>query len=85
MDDLFLTISDDRDATVFVQRKLDDSESLDCDVYAAAYAETIGSELHIADGKIFLGCADFTVEIAEVPQSAVCWQALSYILKSGDE
>jgi hypothetical protein len=83
---LTLTISDDQSGEVYLQRKLDDSETLDCDFFAAAYAETMGVELAPKTGHVPLGCGHFTVEIAEQPQTAVCWSSRSYFIKSdGDD
>ncbi len=73
-----LTITDDQSGTILEQRPLGDDETMTCDDYALAFMDKHRFESSIDNGYVPLGCGDFSVEIAEVPQSAVCWESKSY-------
>ncbi len=78
---MYLTITEDGTGEILEQRKLGDEEHLDPDKYAAAYAEEREQEIDDSDGYVPLGCAHITVELAEEPQTAVCWVSRSYFFK----
>lgn len=77
---MFVTITDDTSDDILYQRAIDDNEPLDCDHYAIWFAgEYFDTEVSFA-GHVPLGCGLFSVELAEQPKTAVCWQARSYFL-----
>jgi hypothetical protein len=78
---MYLQITNDQTGEVMHKRKLEGHEILDCDAFAARFAaDYYGAELSKETGRVFTGSADFTVELAECPGSAVCWNIKSYYL-----
>ncbi len=77
---MFLTIVSDNSEEVLVKRELGENESLAPDDYVKEFEAAFELELSKGDGIVPLGCGDITIEIAEVPRSAVCWAAKSYMI-----
>lgn len=50
-------------------RPLSDNEPLDCDVYAAAYADSLGADIAAPDGYIPDNCGDFRIELLPDPNN----------------
>lgn len=77
---MFLTITEDQSNEIIYQRELGDDESISCDYWAHRFALDHYECRICSDGDVPLGGGHFTVEIAEQPQTAVCWQAKSYFI-----
>lgn len=73
-------IKSDMDDEIMLDRELDDDEILDCDIYAAEIANLYGFTIDTRDGHVPLGLADFTVELADQPNTGDCWTAQSYFI-----
>lgn len=68
----------DSSREIIFERDLADDELLDCDIYAKEVAEMFGMDLSKEGGHIPDGCGDFTITLADDPDSAVCWSHKSY-------
>ena len=78
---MYLSITNDQTGEVLHKRKLAGHESLEPDLHAAEFAANhFGAKLSKCTGRVFTGSADFTVELAEHPGTAVCWTIKSYYL-----
>lgn len=77
---MYVTITSDDDNAIQFQRQLGDFDTLEPNYYADWYAAEHCNAAVNHDGTVPLGCGHFTVEIAEHPQTAVCWAAQSYFL-----
>lgn len=75
---MFVTLTDDRSGEVLLQRELHDIESLRPEVHALEFGNACGYTVDSSPGLVPDGCGDFTVEVAEEPQSAVCWARQSF-------
>ena len=63
-------------------RPLTDNEPLDCDIYAAAYADSLGANLAAPDGYIPDGCGDFRIELLPDPGNrSHVYDAAEYFLE----
>ena len=63
-------------------RELTDNEPLDCDVYAAAYADSLGAEIAAPDGWIPDDCGDFRVTLLpDLDNRSHVWKATEYFLE----
>lgn len=58
-----------------------DVDELDPDRYAELFADQAGFEID-EDGRIPDGCEDFSVKIAETPDSVRCWTSKNYMMKA---
>lgn len=64
---------------------LGDSEPLNCDTYAARYADCVGMSIAPSTGHIPNCCGDFRVELRKDPNNSVCiWSGESYYFEQED-
>ena len=70
----------DNDNEIMIERDLADHELLDCDVYAQEAASLYGFSIDESDGYCPVGLCDFTVTLADDPDSVVCWTSKSYFV-----
>ncbi len=77
---MYVTAIDDHDNTVIFQRKLDDDDILDPNIYAAEVADMYCADVDGTEYYVPSGLGDFTIELAEEPMTAVCWTARAYFL-----
>ena len=71
---------EDQHGEVLHERTLGDDERLD--ILALTEDWLRDNDLRIDHGgTVPLGCGDITATIAEVPGSAVCWDARSYFVR----
>ena len=77
---MYVTVTWDRDNEIMFQRELAGEDILDCDIYANEAAEMYGFNINNSDGYCPVGLCDFTVELADEPQTAVCWTTKSYFI-----
>jgi hypothetical protein len=57
---------------------LSDTDTLDCGIYAARYANDVGTDFEDGD-NVPDSCEDFSVTITENPENAaVCWKSANY-------
>lgn len=61
-----------------------DADVLDCDMYAERYAIESGFNIAESDGIIPDGCEDFSVKLAESPDSVCCWNSCNYMMALGE-
>lgn len=57
-------------------------DELDPDIYAEQFARDQGFEIDETDGAIPDGGEDFSVKIAEAPNSVRCWTSRNYMIKA---
>ena len=77
---MYLLIEPRNEAEII--RPLTDNEPLDCDVYAAAYADSLGADIAAPDGYIPDDCGDFRVALLPDPDNrSHVWQATEYFLE----
>ena len=77
---MFVTVTWDDTGEIIMQRELSGEDILDCDLYAEEVADQQGFLFETDNGHCPLGCCDYTVELADVPLSAVCWTSKSYFM-----
>ncbi len=65
---------------IIFERDLKDNETLDGDIYAEIVADMFDTGLSKDTGYVQLGCGDFSITLADNPDSVVCWQSKSYFL-----
>ena len=61
---------------------LTDTDPLDCDQYAARFAQAMGFDLEGEEpqSRIPDGCEDYTVTLTEHPHSVRCWSRANYMI-----
>lgn len=69
---------------VIFEYNLQDNDLLNADIYAEKVADMYEMELSKSNGWIPVGCADFTITLADNPDSAVCWISKSYFFEESE-
>ena len=60
---------------------LADVDSLDCDHYAARFAELLGFELDFNADEVPDGTEDYSVTLTDDPNGVRCWKSANYMVK----
>ena len=62
---------------------LTNTDALDCDQYAARFAQAMGFDLEGEEpqSRIPDGCEDYTVTLTEDPAAPRCWSRANYLVK----
>ena len=77
---MYLLIEPRNEAEII--RPLHENEPLDCDVYAAAYADSLGADIAAPDGYIPDDCGDFRITlIPDLDNRTHVWNAAEYFLE----
>ena len=77
---MYLLIEPRNEAEII--RPLHDNEPLDCDIYAAAYADSLGADIAAPDGWIPDDCGDFRVTLLpDLDNRTHVWKATEYFLE----
>lgn len=72
----------DRDGHEIDRYMLAGDDVMDCDTYAAKFADGLGIELQDETfGRIPDGCEDYSVTITDNPHGPRCWSSANYMTK----
>ena len=72
----------DRNGHELGRYTLADADPLDCDQYAARWANDMGVTVAEPDGLIPDGCEDFAVTLTDQPGAARCWTSQNYMIEA---